>query len=432
MATALPLGMVLPASGVEVYVGVADQWADLLTFSNQWSYVRQNADGLYLNFIQMGYTGGIGFDKPETCNAYANLFTHKNAYYESDINETMPKEQSYLVRLQTAGFKVPYTSLNYGWSAERQSNLKTYALPNGQAPRLCLWQNGPWDIGGNILGDTPAANLALRSNITRADGDSTDGPMGYWHTDQGSMRSGSYSMVKYAHSLGKKAVVMICPYHANVGGYDATKDFLTVGQGCVRMHEDNDAEPDIWSVFEYATSIAAVPEQSGGVPAVSTTGMAYYLIKHLKGDPGTLDLYATNVAGVVAGRGAFSPASQVLTFNPSVAAGTVYHYAVKIANTSSWCDYAAVLKATMSGSTAAWKVRYKISGTDITRRVAGGGYLFYQDKRVNPNTTRTVDLYLKRTGSTGDANLDLNLELLPHQGSAAVDLLKILSRSAEK
>ena len=28
-----------------------------------------------------------------------------------------------------------------------------------------------------------------------------------------------------------------------------------------REHEDNDAEPDIWSVFEYATSIAAVPEE---------------------------------------------------------------------------------------------------------------------------------------------------------------------------
>ena len=430
--SAICLAITLPSSGVEVYVGVADQWMDLIKSPDEWRYVRQNADGLYLNFIQMGHDGGVGFDKQETCNAYANLFTHKNAFYESDTNETMQKEQDYLLRLQAAGFTIPYTSLNYGMIAERQSNLKTYALPQGQAQRLCICQNGPWDVGGKILGDTPAANLALRSNIAQSDGASTDGPMGYWHTDQGSMRAGSYSMVKYAHSLGKKAVVMICPYHANVAGYDPTKDFLAVGQSCVRMHEDNDADPDIWSVFEYATTIAAVPEQISGAPAISSTGMAYYLIKHLKGDPGTLDLSAKTESGTVTGQGAFSPAPQVLILDPSLPAGTVYHYKIHIANTSAWCDYAAMLKSTTGGSTATWKVSYKLSDTDITSSVMGGGHLFYKDNRVNPNTTLTVDLYLKRTGSTGDANFDLNLELLPHQGSEAVDSLKILSRSAEK
>lgn len=328
------LGLTSPTFGTQVYVGVADQWADLLSHPTEWSYVQQNADGLYLNFIQLH---GIGFNAQATCNAYASLFTHKKAYYESDMNETQAHEQDYINRLQTAGFTIPYTSLNYGWSAPRQSGLKTYALPYGQAPRLCMVQQGPWCIGGDILGNKDPNNANYRTWITQADGDSTDGPMGFWLVNQSSMQEGSYSMVRYAHSLGKKAVVMICPYGAGISTYDPGR-FLSVGQTCVRIHEDNHAEPDIWSVFEYGTGIAAVPEQSGGVPVNSTTGMAYYLIKHIKGDPGTLDLYATSDSGVVTGRGIFSPTHQTVTFNPSVAAGTTIHYAITISDTSSWCD----------------------------------------------------------------------------------------------
>jgi hypothetical protein len=418
------LGQTSPASGTEVYVGVADQWADLLKSPTQWSFVQQNADGLYVNFIQLG---GIGFNVQSNCNAYANLFTHKNAYIESDMNETQAHEQDYINRLQRAGFTIPCTSLNYGWSATRQNGLKTCALPKGQAPRLCLVQEGPWDIGGDILGDKDSKNAKYRSWMIQADGDSTDGPMGFWQVNQGLMQEGSYSMVKYAHSLGKKALVMVCPYGAGISGYNPQTDFLKIGESCVHMHEDHNAEPDIWSVFEYATSIAAVPEQSGGAPLNSTTGMAYYLIKHLKGDPGTLDLYATSDAGKMTGRGIYSPTNQTIRLNPSVAPGTVYHYAISIANTSLWCDYAAVLKATATGTTAAWTVQFKFAGTDITSAVMGGGYLFYQGNRVNPNTTRTVDLYLTRTSTTGEVRLDLNLALQPHQGSASVDSMQFVS-----
>jgi hypothetical protein len=124
MLANLLLGVTTPSSGVQVYVGVADEWQESLNSPSEWSYVQQNADGFYVNFIQMGYVPGHGYDSQTNCDTIANLFTHKNAYYESDMSETQSNEQRYIDRLQAAGFTIPYTSLNYGWSATRQAGLK--------------------------------------------------------------------------------------------------------------------------------------------------------------------------------------------------------------------------------------------------------------------------------------------------------------------
>lgn len=419
------------AQRIEVYVGVADNHMDQINSPAKWSYVSQNADGFYINFIELD-----SIYKQSTLNSYGKLFTNKNALVESDMNSDIQKEQGYIDKLHTAGFTIPYTSLNYGWDKTRQDNLKTYALKDGQDPRPCFVQQGPWAIGGSITGDkggaAPLTNANYRSWINQADGISTDGPMGFWYVDQSQMKAASYSMVKYAHSLGKKALVMICPYGADAKGY-TPKMFLSVGIACVREHEDNDAEPDIWSVFEYATSIAAVPEQKDGAPFNSTTGMAYYLVKHIKGDPDTLDLYTTDGSGVITGQGIFNPSvastSQIVTFDPSVSAGTVYQYAINTSNLSSWCDYAAVLKATATGSTDAWTLQFKLADTDVTNSVLSSGFKFYQNNRLNPLTTQTLDLYITRNAKSGDADLTLNLELIPHNGSDTMDSMQIMSKT---
>ena len=418
------------AKRTEVYVGVADNYMDQINVSIKWSYVRENADGFYINFIELD-----SMYKQSTLNAYGKLFTNKNVLIESDMNSSLEKEQGYINKLHTAGFTIPYTSINYGWDIGRRDNLKNYELKEGQEPRLCFVQQGPWVIGGSILGDKgpakPYSNAEYRSWTTQGDGMSTDGPMGLWFSDQGQMKSGSYSMVKYAHSLGKKALVMICPYGADVKSY-TPKMFLSVGITCVQEHEDNDAEPDIWSVFEYATSIAAIPEQKDGAPFNSTTGMAYYLIKHIKGDPNTLDLFTADDSGAITGQGIFDPSvestSQKATFDQSAPAGTVFHYAINTANLSAWCDYTSVLKATPTGSTAAWTLQFKLADTDITNNVLTSGFKFYQVNRLNPMTTKTVDLYITRTAASGDSNYTLNLELLPHNGSDTMDSLQIMSK----
>lgn len=418
------------AQRVEVYVGVADNHLDQINNPDQWTYVRQNADGFYINFIELD-----SMYSQNTLDAYGKLFTHKNAYIESDMNSSMEKEQGYVDRLHKAGFTIPYTSLNYGWSKERQDGLKSYALKPGQKQRLCFVQSGPWCIGGTIMEEKEYngvfTNATYRSWVSQADGITTDGPLGFWLIDQGSMKSASYSLVKFAHSIGKKAVLMLCPYGAGVTTY--TPDmYLSVGMNCVREHEDNDADPDIWDVFEYATSIAAVPEQKEGAPFNSTTGMAYYVIKHIKGDANTLDLYTTDDLGTATGRGVFSPnaagSSQKVTISSLAPAGKEYHYTINTANLSSWCDYAALLKATATGSKGAWSIKFKLAGTDITGDVMSSGYKFYKTHRLNPLTTQKVDLYITRSVVRGKANLDLKLGLSPHNGSDVVDSLQVLAK----
>jgi len=416
----------------EVYLGVCENYMDQINNPTQWSYVSQNADGFYANFIELDPRFATPYSQ-SSLNAFGSLFKSKMAIIESDMDYgNIQREQTYINNVQAAGFMIPYTSLNYGWSAVRQENLKTNALKNGQNPRLCLVQQGPWCIGGSITGDngpaSPYSNADYRSWINQADGISTDGPMGYWYANVSQMKAGSYSMVKYAKGLGKKALVMIAPYGAGVSGYDASM-FLSVGQTCVRDHEDNDADPDIWSVFEYAIDIPAVPEQINGVPYNSTTGMAYYLINHIKGVANTLDLYAKADGGAITGSNIFSPdvatTSQKVTFNPAVSAGTVYHYALNSANLSSWCDYAAVLKATATGSTNAWSLSFKLGATDVTNSVLTSGFMFYKTDRLNPLTTKIIEVYITRTLSTGSTNFALNLELMPHNGSDNVDSMQI-------
>jgi len=414
----------IPVSAQKVYVGVADQWNELIIHGDQWQYVQRNADGFYVNFIEMNWVlrGEHGMNQ-ERLNKTASLFTHKNAYFESDYKldgQDEAADDRDIDMLQKAGFTVPYTSLNTGWDTRRYQNLKTYHLLPRQTARHSLVQNGPWTINGDITGNISTGglfpNAEYRGWFDQADGVSTDGPLGYWYYDPGvgfnKMQSGSYSMVKYAHAQGKPAVVMLCPYGAGISTYDAPSTFLSTGEDCVRRHEDNNAEPEVYDVFEYATTIGAVPEQTNGVPAKnSTTALAYYLIKHIKGDPNTLHLSA--------GPGKAKMISLKRTASPE----TIYHYTIKIVNTSPWLDYAAVLKATGGQANKAWTVRYKLKGQDISGSVLGQGFKFYQAIRINPATTTLVDLYITRTASRGPTDLRLSTQLLPHQGQPATDTI---------
>ena len=260
-------------------IGAGTRWVELLPHPEQWEFVRANADGFYVNFIGMDHAPQVKF------NDLAKIMTHRVAYLESDMRDaTAAADQRSLLMLQIAGFTVPYTSLNYGWSRERSNNLKTFALPAGQPRRLCMVQEGPWTLGGDLQRDFEA-NAEKRSYIDQDDGDSTDGVMGFWQADTKGMRAASYSMVKYAHARGKRSLVMVTPYPAKVTIYDPDKDFLATAQECVRQHENAGASPDYWSVFEYATHFPLVPETgTDGQPANTLTGMAYWLIHHLR-DP---------------------------------------------------------------------------------------------------------------------------------------------------
>ena len=366
LAFVLTPALLLPrtARAQQVYVGAADQWDDLLAHPDQWKFVRENADGFYINFIEMDRIQ----KNPEILGRTAALFTHKNALMESDMHAGRESDQRYIRQLQEAGFAVPYTSLNYGWSGERAANLKTFLLPPKQAPRLNLVQLGPWAIGGDIKGDkgdtSVATNREYRNWIAESDGVSTDGPMGFWLSDQGGMHAGSFSVVRYAQARNKASMVMLCPYGAGINRYTPAQA-LSMAQQCVREHEDDGTIPTIWGVFEYATDIAAVPEEVSGKPISTTSGIAYWLIHHIQDPQRAAKLTILPQAGLK-----ITPNGAEVTLPSENATITC-----QLANSSSWLDLCPVIRATIDDAGQAWDIRFTLRKTDVTEAMRGGGGL---------------------------------------------------------
>ena len=362
-----------PARAQQVYVGAADQWDDLLAHPDQWKFVRENADGFYVNFIEMDWMK----KNPEKLTRTAALFTHKNALMESDMHAGLEGDQRYIRQLQEAGFTVPYTSLNYGWSAERAANLKTFLLPPAQAPRLNLVQLGPWAIGGNIEGDkgdtSVATNKEYRGWIAASDGVSTDGPMGFWLSDQGGMHAGSFSVVRYAQARKKSSMVMLCPYGAGINRYTPTAQALSMAQQCVREHEDNGTIPTIWGVFEYATDIAAVPEAVSGKPISTTAGIAYWLIHHIQDPQRAAKLTVlpqTGLKTTTDGADVTLPSD-----NRTIPC--------RLANSSSWLDLCPVINAQIDDAGGNWDIRFTLNKTDVTEAMRDeGGLVCVGDLRL--------------------------------------------------
>ena len=83
---------------------------------------------------------------------------------------------------------------------------------------------------------------------------------------------------------------MLAPYYAGIDAYDPRKDFLKVSKDCVLGHEDADAMPQLWTLWMYgAGGMDLFPESrtTAGVqePVCSGTGVAWWLLKHLKEFP---------------------------------------------------------------------------------------------------------------------------------------------------
>ena len=291
-----------------VYFGVADQWKDLLLEVKSWVFVQHEADGFYSNFIMLnsilrGDSGWSPADLAETCR----LFVSHRAFLESDVRSPKPgqygngaasptdgaspeQDRDYLTMLSKAGCNTVFTSLNYGWSLERSTNLKSFLPSTQNSQRLNLVQTAAWVLGGDLTGISDISHEAykkrLRASIIASDGVSTDGPVGLWLTNFNDIRSASISLIDYAHKNGKKAMIMISPFAAGVSTeiYSPRRDFLSQGQQMVRYFDKQQTSPDIWVVFEYSTDIPSVPESIDGKPANTTSGLAYWLIHHVR-DP---------------------------------------------------------------------------------------------------------------------------------------------------
>ncbi|CAF1592194.1 unnamed protein product, partial [Adineta steineri] len=402
----------------KIYYGEAELVQQLLTNNSQWTYVQENADGFYVNFIEIDDILSV-----DDLAGFFKLFKNKSIYYESDADpdhQPLNKDKIAIDTFHSVGWNITQTSQNYGWTLERDEILGYYNLTEHIIRRPDFVQIGPWTISGNISNDSgsgPYSNAQYRAWINQSDGVSTDGPLGFWQNDFQQMREGSYSVVQYAHSIGKQAAVMLCPYGAGVVTYNSTRDFVTLGISAIQEHEDNDADPDIWIIFEYAdNTIPAVPEQINGYPANTTTGMAFYALKHRDGEDNTLDLYINE--GKI---GQFTYIREDFVLRSDIPIGTTMNYTLQIANYSPWLDYAACIRVLMSSPQQnAWFIQYSISGIDITTiMTSADGFVFVRENRVRPNTVQSINISFTRTSLVSDT-MTLIIELAPHRGSAIV------------
>ena len=414
------------AAKQKIYYGEADLIHQLLNNTSEWTYVQENADGFYVGFGQL-----IINMSPDDLHGFFTLFKNKVIYYETDADPThqaLETDKAEIAIFHNGGWNITYTSQNFGWTQERDQILRYYNLTQDAPSPLDFVQIGPWTLSGNIsndLGSGPYSNAQFRAWINQSNGTSTDGPLGYWHYDYQQMRNGSYSVVQYAHSVGRLAAVMLCPYGAGIDTYNSTRDFVTAGISAIQGHEDNHADPDIWIIFEYSDDvIPAVPEQVNGYPANSTTGMAYYALKHRDGEIATLDLYINE--GKI---GQFTYLSSAnLMLNSNVLVGTTMNYTLSVADYSAWLDYAACIRTFISaGQQDGWDIRYSIGEVDITEAITSAeGFIFIREHRLWSNSVQNISVFLTRT-STVNQSMILTIQLAPHRGSVIVDSLQIMT-----
>ena len=388
----------LPSSprAQEVFFGTADFENELLARPGDWSFVRSHVTGLYFNFITLGRSG-----QERVLTHLAQLLPRAlpgpMAYLESDVRLPKPNQigsgataaddRRFIDLLERSGFNVRYTSLNYGWNSDRARLLREGGHPRGTSPcnggrvsseRPNFVQLGPWKLGGDIrknLKLSTIPNEEFRHWIEQAEGTSTDGPLGFWKVNHGDVRQGSISLVRWAHDKHKCAVVMLAPYGASIPDYDPVRDYLDVGKQDVWDHEDAGAVPDVWSVFEYATNIDAVPETIAGRPANTTAGLAYWLLNHIHDPQHALRMIVS------------------LGWHHQ-SGGSSWGAAIRIRNTSNWLDLAPRLR--LEGRS---DISVEIDGIDVSAAAdQANGVAMVGNLRLEPGSSKLVTL--STTGST--------------------------------
>ena len=394
----------LPERQAEVFVGSSDYgglptaWEELANPDNysKWNYVRTHANGFYTNFAMMDHVFAHGTGPLQMSAGMANAFTHKDAFYETDMNYPEAEDERNLNCLTSGGFKVRFTSLNYGISTERVHMLKTY-----KGERECLALMGPWTLGGNILGDTPG-NASLRENIKATNGMSADSPLRLWYNDDSLTREGLYSTVTFTNQLHKTSAVMLAPPDSNDRPGYGGPNFLKSSRMMVFDLEDHHAVPDIWGVYPYGAvqSLATFPESmvdaAGDTVAPDTkTGVAYWLLKHLNTFP-KVTLLSTDSVKTEAHVIQKSPNHALVSLGKGKNGAARCTLPFVISNGfAPGIAISPVIRAIISSSDG-WNIQFKLRGTKVTDSVVyDGGLNFVGGVRISKNNPSTLEMSIQ-------------------------------------
>jgi hypothetical protein len=207
---------------------------------------------------------------------------------------------------------------------------------------------------------------------------------------------------------------MVAPYNLQ-----PTSQWLSVAQDCVRAHEDAGATPDIWIVFEYATLTPTLPESVNGQPADTITGMAYWLIHHLK-DPShwakivvpSKRLLQANTDTRLSAR-----TTKLSSWSPARAIA-VRAIDLEISNSSTWLDLSPVLFARATAGDMSHGTRFLLDGADVTQRITQlDGLAMTADYRLWPGQTRHLVV-------TSPINASSSIVIGMHPNPAAATIIE--------
>ena len=394
----------LPKRQAEVFVGSSDYgglptaWEELANPNNysKWNYVRTHVNGFYTNFAMMDHVFAHGTSPLQMSAGMANAFTHKDAFYETDMHYPEAKDERNINCLTSGGFKIPFTSLNYGISTERVQTLKTY-----EGERECLTLMGPWTLGGNLLGDAPG-NASLRENIRATNGMSADSPLRLWYDDDSSTREGLYSTVTFANQLHETSCVMLAPPDSNDRPGYGGPGYLKSSQMMVLDLEDHHAVPAIWAVYPYGAvhSLATFPESvvdaEGDTVAPDTkTGVAYWLIKHFNTFP-KMTLLSTDIVKMGARVIQESPKHAIVRLGKGKNGVAECTLPFVVSNGfAPGIAISPVIRAIISNGDG-WNVQFKLRGTKVTDSVIyDGGLNFVGGIRISKNNPSTLEMSIQ-------------------------------------
>jgi hypothetical protein len=392
----------VPNQNIKVYVGGGDNAAGAflgyLDAKDDWRYVQQYADGYYINNFALN-TNKTDVIQNQRLGSLSAIFWNKNAFYETDLERTDDNSDAIKIDiLKSRGFNVNYSIINRGVTESRKNALKS------GGPLTILGMGAPWLIGGNINSGAPGA-LAWKQWIAATDGS----PLGLWIANTTGYRTGSISGVKYAHELGKIAMVMISPYESK------TPDALLSGSiDLIQKHEDAGASPDIWAVEYYAAQLQQYPvtpeKTATGEPAKSITGVAYYLIRHLRGKSKLSLNTGQSNASIV-------DKTTSLEVKLPITSGNV-DFSVPLnisSNDDAWVDTTPLIKA--SADNQNYNITYLLNNLDITEEVTGKGFPCFKEYRLKGS--QKLDLVMKvksKTTVSGSLPVNVTVDLMSHPG----------------
>lgn len=385
----------------EVYPGSAFKLTQLLDRA-AWPYVADHADGFY--YHPVGFQGVTEAQRRQI----VRNFKSRKTIVEGDMFSGKADGDLTSLRIVTALSLTPTAAIvnrvppNVAqWQARITANSR-----HGASTMLML---APHVVQRTGWADPKLDYARAMIAAPGCTGSGVDAPTKLYQLLGAPYRQAIYDQRDATARQGKTFLYVISPNSSN-------SLFLAHARALVRDLEDTNHEPDSCAVELYGQRpIEITPESApgAGVPeaANTITGVAFYLLKHRDGEPGTLTLSINPRAAAQADARAHGSPSQTDTLT--------------LANTSAWLDYAPVVQAAFVGAHQGWKAAFTVGGSDVSPEMLGGGCLFYQGRRLSPGTRQTITVTITRPPAWKGPAPGLSVTASPHTGSAPVSTVTL-------